>query len=141
MTAKKTTKPRTTAPTPPPEVLAIFAEAKAKAVERDGVRLGLGGQEFTLWMSRLTYSDRRRIEHHCGMGPFDVALALRGGSGHIELFAAIIAMSVFQTTRKLADMDGVVAWVEQTVLAGDVPTVDIVKFDDEASPEESEGED
>lgn len=142
MTTKKTTKPRVTAPAQPPEVMAIFAEAKAKAAERDGVRLTLDGQAFPLWLSRFTYAERRRIERHTGMTPTDVGIALRGTSGHIELFAAFIAMSVFQTDGKLPDMDGVVAYVEQCVLErGVIPLVDVLRFDDGLQPDESEGND
>ena len=119
------TTPRKQAPRPTgdnADLLDLFAEAEAKATERNGVRIRIGDKTLDFWPSRVDYRDRQRMAAHTGLTPNDATMMLASGSGSIEAIAAVFAMAMFQNYEGvLPEMNGVVAWVEHELLERDRP--------------------
>ena len=124
------------------DLLDLFAEAKAKATERNGVRIKIGDKVFELWPSRIDYRQRQRLAQHTGLTPNDATMMLATGQGSIEAIGAVVAMAMFQAYEGvLPDMDGVVAWVEHELLERDRPDgferMEVETLDFEAELDES----
>ena len=124
------------------DLLDLFAEAEAKAQERNGLEIILAGKRFELWSAQMSYRQRQQCWQHTGLTPTDAAAMLHGGSGSIEAIAAVIAMSMFQMYEVFPDMDGVVSWVEQSLFdfedGDEIPMdVRVLQFeeDEESGPE------
>lgn len=124
------------------DLLDLFAEAKAKATERNGVRITIGEKTLELWPSRVEYRDRQRMAVHTGLTPNDATMMLASGQGSIEAIAAVVAMAMYQTYEGvLPDMDGVVAWVEDELLVRERPDgfermhVETLDFEDDGLDE------
>jgi len=121
----------------------VFAEAAARARERDGMRItvtdGDVNRQFDLWPSRLTYAERQKLRAHTGVTPVDVGMAMHAGGGSIEMIAAIVAMSVYQTSGVLSDMDGVTAWLEGALFSDAELDVEALVFDEVDGGDEGNG--
>lgn len=133
--AKKTSKGRHTPPkrTSPEnaELVELFAEAKLRKTERDGIKMTVAERTFILWPSQIEYNDRIRLARHTQFTPNDLgAMLITGDMGTLEAFAAFCAMSIFQQDNKtLADLDGIQAWLEEQIFErGEVPEVEVLKF-------------
>lgn len=145
MTTPPSNSGRTTAKKRPPrptgdnsDLLDLFAEAKAKAAERNGLRITIADRTLELWPSRFTYRERQQLWQHTGLTPNDAAMMLASGTGSIEAIAAVCAQAMFQQyDGVLPDMDGLVAWVEAELLQVERPdgydrmVVDVLDFDEQ----------
>lgn len=132
------------------DLFEVFAEAKRKAVERDGMRITIEGDRkrvFELWPSRFTYEERRRLGQHTGLTPSGAAMMLAGGEGGIESIAAVIAMAIFQADGVMSPMDGLLAWLEDALFNhatedDSIPMeVEQLAFDDPEADASEEGND
>jgi hypothetical protein len=98
---------------PNDDLEAVFAEAEAKAVERDGLALEIAGRTFEVWPARFTHRQKMKIHSLAGMTVEGAAGNLE--SAPLEAMATLVLASMAQTSGRYPSLDGIEAWLRQVV--------------------------